>query len=188
MFFGPPGFFSPPRFFSPPGFFSPPRFCIEQSTNVLTSEGYKKAQDVQVGDIIITKIFDDLPIGDFDTISSWFALDMSNINTQESEVTEIVVTPQSRSITINGDINKRFSLKEDILICRAGEYCFVNADKLTSSDQLVTYDENNNVVLTDISTTTIINEDTMVYDFIREPFGLIVADSLIVYNAYPNNE
>ena len=30
-----------------------------------------------------------------------------------------------------------------------------------------------------------IKEDRYVYDFMREPFGLIVADSLLVYNAYP---
>jgi hypothetical protein len=31
----------------------------------------------------------------------------------------------------------------------------------------------------------IVKEDRKVYDFMREPFGLIVADSLLVYNAYP---
>ena len=31
----------------------------------------------------------------------------------------------------------------------------------------------------------IIQEVRKVYDFMREPFGLIVADSLLVYNAYP---
>ena len=186
--FFPPSFFHPPSFFSPPSFFHPPTFCIEQDTYVLTKDGYKQAKDIVVGDILITKTFDTLPIGDYETVAAWSAAQLNSSTTLESEVTEIIITPQSSSIIINGDNSKRFSLAEDILVVRANEYRFVSANELTSDDQLVTYDEDHNLVLTEIESTGIIEENTMVYDFVRSPFGLIIADSVVVYNAYPDKE
>jgi len=185
-FFHPPSFFSPPAFFSPPSFFHPPSFCIEEDTNVLTKYGYKKAKDIVVGDILITRSFDTLPVSSsVGPVAQWQSDSINNVITQESEVTRITVTPQSESYIINGSLTKRFSIYEDIFVFKDGEYRFVSANTLSTNDKLVSYDENNNLLLTDIDTIDLVEEETLVYDFYREPFGLIMADDILVYNAYP---
>jgi len=189
-FFAPPGFFAPPSFFAPPGFFNPPHFfappgfCIDQDTNVLTTNGYKKAKDISVNDVLLTRVFDTLPLADGpDVVSSWNVSELSNSSIVESKIKSITVTPQSETYIINN--NQRFSVTEELLILRDNQYRLVCVSHITKNDKLVTYAENGNVNLIDIFSIELINEDTVVYDYIRSPHGLIIADGLLAYNAYP---
>jgi hypothetical protein len=189
-FFAPPGFFAPPSFFAPPGFFNPPHFfappgfCIDQDTNVLTTNGYKKAKDISVNDILLTRVFDTLPIADGpDVVSSWNVSELSNSLIVESKIKSITITPQSETYIVNN--NQRFSVTEELLILRDNQYRLVCVSHITKNDKLVTYAKNGNVNLIDIFSIELINEDTVVYDYVRSPHGLIVADGLLAYNAYP---
>ena len=184
--FFPPGFFAPPFFppFFPPHFFAPPAFCIEQDTKVLTIEGYKKAKDIVKTDILLTRVFDELPISEGpEDIASWNLNVIKNSRLVESQITDITVTTQLETYIINN--NQRFSTTEELLINRDGEYRLVGTSNITVNDKLVTYNENEEIVLIDVTTIDLVEEETVVYDFIRSPYGLIVADGLLAYNAYP---
>ena len=186
-FFSPPGFFNPPGFFAPPSFFHPPGFCIEENTNVLTKDGYKKAKDIIVGDVLLTKTFDGIA-GDVSLkdIAAWSIKELNNFGVLESEVTDIIIAPQNETIIINGDKGKRFSVLEEILVFSNGEYRLTNANRLTTADKLVAVNENE-LQLLEITSIETIEEITNVYEFNRKPFGLIVADSVIVNNGYPDS-
>jgi hypothetical protein len=183
-FFSPPAFFTPPSFFHPPGFFSPPAFCIEQDTNVLTVDGYKKAKDITISDVLLTRVFDTLPISRGpEPVASWSAENLSNSHIIESKITSITIAPQKETYMVNK--NQRFSVLEDLLVLRDNEYKIVCVANITTNDKLVTYNEKEEISLVDIFSIELIEEDTVVYDYVRSPHGLIISDGLLAYNAYP---
>jgi hypothetical protein len=173
--------FSPFRVFG----FSPA--CIDEDTPVLTKEGYKLAKDIVVEDILITKTFDGLPITNHEGLRSWSGDVVNEYGTVESKVTKIKKINVSETIIINDDIYKRFSTQEDILVIRDNKLIFCVASELKINDQIAKsptemIGDQAACIVYKIET---VKEDRNVYDFMREPFGLIVADSLLVYNAYP---
>jgi|LakMenE18May11ns_1017448.scaffolds.fasta_scaffold9643135_1 hypothetical protein len=181
--------FSPFRVFgfSPTTYGTPTPYCIDESTPVLTKEGYKLAKDIVVNDILMTKTFDGLPITNHEGLKSWSGDVVTEYGTVESKVTKIKKTNVSETIIINDDKYKRFSTQEDILIIREEKLMFCVASELKINDQIVKsptemIGDQISCIVYKIET---VKEDRNVYDFIREPFGLIVADSLLVYNAYP---
>ena len=181
--------------FSPFGFspfkvfgFSPTTLiCIDQDTPVLTKNGYVLAKDIAVGDTLITKTFKDIPITNHDGLREWSSENNKEYTTLESTVNSIKESEVSATVVINGDKHKRFSTKEDILVVRDGKLMFVISSELKNKDLVVkNADENiEDGLLYEVRSIEIIQEVRKVYDFIREPFGLIVADSLLVYNSYP---
>jgi hypothetical protein len=182
--------FSPFRVFgfSPTSYgFTPTPYCIDENTPVLTKEGYKLAKDIVVEDILITKTFDSLPITNHEGLKSWSGDVVTEYGTIESKVTKIKKTNVSETIIINDDIYKRFSTQEDILVVRENKLMFVISSQLKSGDLIVKNPEESLIdgPLYQVRSIEIVKEDRKVYDFMREPFGLIVADSLLVYNAYP---
>ena len=94
-----------------------PSFCIEQNTYILTKDGYKKAKDIVIGDVLLTRVFDGL-LGDVSLkeIAAFSISELNNFSVLESEVTEIEIGAQKETILINGDQSKRFSVLEEILV------------------------------------------------------------------------
>jgi len=183
--------FSPFRVFgfSPISYGFTPTYCIDENTPVLTKEGYKLAKDIVVEDILITKTFDGLPITNHEGLRSWLGDVVTEYGTVESKVTKIKKTNVSETIIINDDIYKRFSTQEDILVIRDNKLIFCVASELKINDQIV---KSPSEMIGDQAACIVykietVKEDRNVYDFMREPFGLVVADSLLVYNAYPVN-
>lgn len=181
--------FSPFRVFgfSPIATYTPSPYCIDEETPVLTKEGYRLSKDIVVGDILITKTFEGLPITNHEGLKSWSSNLDKKYEVVESKVTKVKKTNVSETIIINDDKYKRFSTQEDMLIIREDKLMFCVSSELQKNDQIVkspneTIGDQNPCTVYKIET---IKEDRTVYDFIREPFGLIVADSLLVYNAYP---
>ena len=178
--------FSPFRVFG----FSPTYFgglCIDQETPVLTKKGYMLAKDIEIGDTLITKTFKDIPMTNHDGLREWSSENNKEYITLESTVNRIKESEVSATVVINGDKYKRFSTQEDILVVRDGKLMFVISSELKNKDLIVkNADENiEDGLLYEVRSIEIIQEVRKVYDFMREPFGLIVADSLLVYNAYP---
>jgi hypothetical protein len=181
--------------FSPFGFspfkvfgFSPAvPVCIDQDTPVLTKNGYVLAKDIAVGDTLITKTFKDIPITNHDGLREWSSENNKEYTILESTVNSIKESEVSATVVINGDKYKRFSTQEDILVVRDGKLMFVISSELKNKDLVVkNADENiEDGLLYEVRSIEIIQEVRKVYDFTREPFGLIVADSLLVYNSYP---
>jgi hypothetical protein len=180
--------FSPFRVFGfSPTTYVPSPYCIDQDTPVLTKEGYALAKDIVVGDILITKTFDDLPVTNHEGLRSWIGETNKEYKTIESTVTKVTKTNALETIIINDDQYKRFSTQEDILVIRDNKLIFIVSSELKIGDEIVKSKEFENEPRYIVNKIEVVKEDRNVYDFIREPFGLIVADSLFVYNAYPVN-
>ena len=181
--------FSPFRVFgfSPITYGSPTPYCIDEETPVLTKNGYMLAKDILVGDILITKTFEDMPILNHDELQKWFSNKDKTYKTLESKVIKIKESEVESTVIINEDKYKRFSTQEDVLVLRGDRLIFVISSELKSGDLIVKNPEEslNDGPLYQVRSIEIVKENRKVYDFVKEPFGLIVADSLLVYNAYP---
>ena len=125
-----------------------------------------------------------MPIGDASAVSSWTATDLIYGTEHTSKVTDIKTHEVDQVIQINDDSNSRFSLEEDVLIIKNGLYKFVLAKDLEIGDKAISIIDS---VLSFIEITKIeiINEHLTVYDFLRSPNGLLIANGFLVYNAYP---
>ena len=176
--------FSPFRVF---GFSPTTPYCIDEETPVLTKDGYMLAKDISVGDILMTKTFGDMPILNHDALQEWSSDKDKTYNTVESKVTKINESEVEYTVIINDDKYKRFSTQEDVLVLRGDKLIFVISSELKSGDLIVKNPEEslNDGPLYQVRSIEIVKENRKVYDFVKEPFGLVVADSLLVYNAYP---
>jgi len=168
--------FSPFRVFG----FSPTFFCIDEDAPVLTKTGNKKAKDIKVGDTLITKTFDQLPVGHFAEVIMWMGKGgLTNYKNIESTVTEIVPSTVEQTVIINNNPDMRFSTMEDILTVKHNIYKFIPSREIKPGDTLVTKDSL--MVVEDVET---VNETRTVYMFSRDPLGLVIAGNLLCYSSY----
>jgi hypothetical protein len=168
--------FSPFRVFG----FSPTYFCIDEDAPVLTKTGNKKAKDIKLGDTLITKTFDQLPVGHFAEVIMWMGMGgLTNYRDIESTVTEIVPSTVEQTVIINNNPDMRFSTMEDILTVKHNIYKFIPSREIKPGDTLVTKDSL--MVVEDVET---VNETRTVYMFSRDPLGLVIAGNLLCYSSY----
>ena len=172
--------FSPFRVFG----FSPTTYCIDEDTPVLTTEGYKKAKEVELGDMLVVKAFEEMPVGALPKIALWSGKNgLTNYRELEAQVTEIVPTEVHETIIFNNNPDLRFSMMEDMFVFKNGVYKFILAREIQPGDKIVTRDS-----LLVVENVEIVTENRTVYDFYRYPVGLIIAGDVLVYNAYaPEN-
>jgi hypothetical protein len=180
--------FSPFRVFG----FSPTYFggiisCIDQETPVLTKEGYALAKDIVVGDILITKTFKDIPMTANDNLRTWSSENNKEYVTQESTVKIAQEGEEFTTVLINGDKYKRFSTTEEFLVVRDNKLIFVTSSELKSKDLIVKNADENvaDGLFYEVRSIEVIEEVRKVYQYKVEPFGLIIADSLLINNSYP---
>ena len=138
----------------------------------------------------MTKTFDGMA-GDLSTkdLAEFSIAEINNFRTLESEVKEINISTYEKTAIINGEKAKRFSLTEEILCYTNGEYRIKAVGQLVPGDTLcvVNYNpEENGLNEYQVTSVEIIEEKTDVYQFNRSPFGLIVADGLVVENGHPS--
>ena len=177
--------FSPFRVFG----FSPTYFglCIDQETPVLTKQGYALAKDIVVGDILITKTFKDIPMTANDNLRTWSSENNKEYVTQESTVKIAQEGEEFTTVLINGDKYKRFSTTEEFLVVRDSKLIFVTSSELKSKDLIVKNADENvaDGLFYEVRSIEVIEEVRKVYQYKVEPFGLIIADSLLINNSYP---
>jgi hypothetical protein len=177
--------FSPFRVFG----FSPTYFglCIDQETPVLTKQGYALAKDIVVGDILITKTFKDIPMTANDNLRTWSSENNKEYVTQESTVKIAQEGEEFTTVLINGDKYKRFSTTEEFLVVRDSKLIFVTSLELKSKDLIVKNADENiaDGLFYEVRSIEVIEEVRKVYQYKVEPFGLIIADSLLINNSYP---
>jgi len=177
--------FSPFRVFG----FSPTYFglCIDQETPVLTKQGYALAKDIVVGDILITKTFKDIPMTANDNLRTWSSENNKEYVTQESTVKIAQEGEEFNTVVINGDKYKRFSTTEEFLVVRDSKLIFVTSSELKSKDLIVKNADENvaDGLFYEVRSIEVIEEVRKVYQYKVEPFGLIIADSLLINNSYP---
>jgi hypothetical protein len=180
--------FSPFRVFGfSPTYFGGTISCIDQETPVLTKEGYALAKDIVVGDILITKTFKDIPMTANDNLRTWSSENNKEYVTQESTVKIAQESEEFTTVLINGDKYKRFSTTEEFLVVRDSKLIFVTSSELKSKDLIVKNADENVVdgLFYEVRFIEVIEEVRKVYQYKVEPFGLIIADSLLINNSYP---
>ena len=178
--------FSPTPAFSVFGF-SPSPSCIDENTLVATvgpnnSILMKEAKNIKIGDEVYSAIWDELideSFGDpFDTPS----LTLSNVRMNTTTVVNSIPSVKATTMYLNGDVTRRFSLEENILVKRDSEYQFVNSgnvlvgDKVIQKNELHTFDE------IDVEEVTILDEERVVYTFDCEPTDTLIAANVVVHN------
>ena len=163
---------------------------------MLTADGYKKAKDIVIGDTLATLDFDDITYGAdncsfgdvtaecSEIVNSWSVNELKNHKLLNSKITNILTESHNKTMVINDDQDKRFSLKEDVLIYKNNKYVIVTVENLSVGDSLVIYsDESINIV--PITSLNIIKEKTNTILFYREPYGMIIAGGMLAYNGCP---
>jgi hypothetical protein len=168
--------FSPFRVFG----FSPSPYCVDEDAPVLTTTGTKKAKEIQLGDKLIVKAFEEMPVGDLYKIVLWKGQgNLTNYRELEADVTKITPTVVHETVMFNNNPDMRFSLLEDMFVIKNGRYYFISSRNIKPGDKIVTRDS-----LMVVETVEIVNETRTVYSFGRYPIGLVIAGGLVHYNDY----
>ena len=172
--------FSPFRVFG----FSPSPYCVDEDAPVLTTTGTKKAKEIQLGDKLIVKAFEEMPVGDLYKIVLWKGQgNLTNYRELEADVTKITPTVVHETVMFNNNPDMRFSLLEDMFVTKNGRYYFISSRNIKPGDKIITRDS-----LMVVETVEIVNETRTVYSFGRYPVGLVIAGGLVHYNDYSPSE
>jgi hypothetical protein len=172
--------FSPFRVFG----FSPTTYCVDEDAPVLTTTGNKKAKNIKLGDKLIVKAFEEMPVGDLYKIVLWKGNgNLTNYRELEADVTKITPTIVHETVMFNNNPDMRFSLLEDMFVIKHGRYCFISSREIKPGDKIITRDS-----LMVVETVEIVNETRTVYSFGRYPIGLVIAGGLVHYNDYSPSE
>jgi hypothetical protein len=172
--------FSPFRVFG----FSPTTYCVDEDAPVLTTTGNKKAKDIELGDMLIVKAFEEMPVGDLPKIIFWKKKgNLTNYRELEAQVTKITPTTVHETVMFNNNPDMRFSLLEDMFVIKNGMYQFISSREIQPGDKIITRDS-----LMVVETVEIVNETRTVYSFGRYPIGLVIAGGLVHYNEFAPEE
>jgi hypothetical protein len=146
---------------------------------------------------LLTVNFDDSPEGDetcsignvtrtcFELVENWRADTLNNVSYVESTVFNIYEQTYTTVLRINGDEKNDLSTFEQILIKRGDKYKFMTTSELKQYDQIVFY-KDDILEFIDVESIEVIEKETKVFLFYREPWGLIAAESMLAYNGCKN--
>ena len=182
------GFSPAPPTFSVFGFSpSPPARCIDQDTLIATVGAnntieYKQAKTVKVGDQVFSAIWDELVDESFGSPFDDPSATLTNLTMNTTTVKSIVPSMKATTMYINGDITRRFSLEENVLIKRDGMYQFTNTGTLLLGDKVLEISGNGSFNEVEITEITPVNEERVVYTFDCEPTDTLIAGSIVVHN------
>ena len=172
--------FSPFRVFG----FSPTGYCVDEDAPVLTTTGNKKAKDIELGDKLIVKAFEEMPVKGMPSVIFWKSKgNLTNYRELEADVTKITPTIVHETVMFNNNPDMRFSLLEDMFVIKNGLYSFIPSRDIKPGDKIITRDS-----LMVVETVEIVNETRTVYSFGRYPVGLVIAGGLVHYNEYAPEE
>jgi hypothetical protein len=116
-----------------------------------------------------------------DLVDAWKSDSIDNTSYIESEVFEISERDYSSVVRINDEEKYELSTAEQILIKRKNEYKFVTSSRLKANDQIVSYGDNM-LDFINVEKIEIVEKDTKVFLIYREPWGLLIAESMLAYN------
>ncbi len=119
-------------------------------------------------------------------VAAWKDLSLSNQATLESRVTNIFKQTKSSFMRINDNEKYDLSLLEQPLIKRGSEYMLPEVSDLQIGDELFNYDNPSEPIV--IESLNEIEEERDVFLFYREPWGLVVAASMLAYNGCATND
>jgi hypothetical protein len=171
--------------FSPFGF-AP--YCVDQDTPISIvgpndSIAFKSAEDINVGDEVWAMVYDEYVDEEQGVaINSFSSPELTNKRMEKTIIQSILPSTKTQTIYFNNDINKRFSLQENILIKRNSMFAFVESGQIQIGDIYVNHNEDGTFSDTVIDAITVIDENRTVYKFNAEPIDHITAGGMVVHN------
>lgn len=179
--------FSPTPPFGVFGFSPTAAACVDQDTLVATvgpnhTVVMKQAKALMVSDEVYSAIWDELIDESFSDPFDEPSATLTNVRRNTTTLKGIAPSIKSTTMYINGDITRRFSLEEKILIKRDGMYQFVNSGTMLVGDKILEATESGSFVESDVTEITLIDEQRVVYSFDCEPTDTLIAAGLIAHN------
>ena len=183
--FFPPYFpFFPPYFpFFPP--FFPPYFpyfpgeyySIASDTAIATPEGFKKAEDIVIGDTLLAL---DIPTGELnaETVESWTASSpiINETNVVHTTVVGVTFRPVTTVIMINGDM---FSTHHYILTKKDNVIRFINSSEIDTSYMVYNREEQGFVNVTEFE---VLEYEDTVFSINCEPYDNFFTQNMLVFD------
>ena len=172
---------APPIFWSTPLFFGPPSFkSVGVSTLVRTPNGLVKADDLQVGDILLSADIEGF-INSPQENSTQIALAWSdtnpNINITETTIVLINKKMSEGAVVINSDI---FSNYHYILIKRDGIAKFVSSVDVLNTDLVYSYADQTWEEITTLEAVPIVHE---VVSINCEPYDMFFTEKILTHDS-----
>ena len=167
--------------------FSPTAACVDQDTLVATvgpnnTVIMKQAKALVMNDELYSAIWDELVDESFGDPFDDPSATLTNVRMNTTTLKGISPSMKSTTMYINGDITRRFSLEEKILIKRDGMYQFVNSGTMLVGDKILEATESGSFVESDVTEITLVDEQRVVYSFDCEPTDTLIAAGLIAHN------
>ena len=112
---------------------------------VLTKDGLKKAEDIMVGDILITISIPEISEAESElpSIWSWNSETISGVQLTETEVISVIPGSKSDRIYFNEMEDVKFTYNHPVFIKRGSEYKVVQASYIEEGDYLIKLNSNN---------------------------------------------
>ena len=168
--------------------FVPLTVCIDEDTLVQVvgyenSVEFKAAKDIIIGDKIWSITWDGL-LDDLQDpgASTVYPENLENVKRVQSEIVQISPSTKGTTIYFNGDITKRFTPEEKVLIKRGSSHIFVEAKTVTSLDFIFEATDSG-MVATPVSSLDYIEETRNVFKFNAFPVDTIIAGNMVVHNS-----
>ena len=181
--------------FSPFGFspfgFSPFGFspgCIHEDTliTVQTEDGglaTKAAKDCVVNDRVWAGTFDENVDESIADPYSWTTESVTNMTTVSTRIANLQSKQVNKTMTINNDPSKKYSLEQGIFVKRGNVYSYKVTEGLEVGDYVISFNPESmtfSEVL--VESIEVIDGDATVYKFDCEPTDTLIAGNLFVHN------
>lgn len=168
--------------------FTPLKVCIDQDTLIQiiganNSVEFKPAKDIVIGDKIWSIHWLGLQDESIDPhAEAVYPASLEEISKVPSEI--IAIDPSVKDLTLyfNGDLGKRFTAEEKVLVKRDNTHVFVEAKTITTSDFIFEATETG-MVETPVTSVDYIEETRNVFKFNAFPVDTIIAGNMVVHNS-----
>lgn len=170
------------------GFTPGSRFCVDQDTPVATvglndSVVQKPAKEVQVGDKVWAATFDEYIDESKDGYKGYlYSKTMTNLKMVQCTVEGITPSTRNETLYFNGDMNKRFSLTERMLMKRNNIYQYIVSSDVVVGDIYLARNEDNTISEKPITKIDSVTETRTVYRYSVEPVDHLFAGDMLVHN------
>lgn len=170
------------------GFTPGSKFCVDQDTPVATvgpndSVVQKPAKEVQVGDKVWAATFDEYIDESKDGYKGYlYSKTMTNLKMVQCTVEGITPSTRNETLYFNGDMNKRFSLTERMLMKRNNIYQYIVSADVVVGDIYLARNEDNTISEKPITKIDSVTETRTVYRYSVEPVDHLFAGDMLVHN------
>lgn len=156
-------------------------YSIGSQTGVLTPEGAVSAENLKVGDKLLSLNISDIDFATFNP-EEWSTADIEGANVVETEVVSISSRVTDTVVRIN---NELYSTSHWILAKINGVTSFVKSEEITTSHEVWNFVENGWVPVTEAATIAYIDK---VYSINCEPYDMFFTSNMLVFDSDPNRQ